>query len=109
MADGPSPKSTLHRLRRRFNELKESHEARHRPTGLGFAFADRIDYLDPQRWDAVTAKSGFFLQRKILRVIEDHGPENIQPRYVLMFRGRDPVAAIAAQVVTVAGARLRRD
>jgi hypothetical protein len=42
-------------------------------------------------------------------VIEEHGPEKIQPRYVLVFRGREPIAAIAAQVVTVTGEHLRRD
>jgi hypothetical protein len=104
-----NPKHALRRLNQQLRDLRARHAERHRPTGLGFAFADRVDYLDPQRWDAVTAEAGFFLRRDVLRVIEDHGPENIQPRYVMIFHGAEPIAAIAAQVVTITGERLRRE
>src|SRR4029077_4593609 len=49
---------------------------------------------------------GIFLRREILRVIEDHGPKNIQPRYAMIFRDQEPVAALAVQVVTVTGESL---
>lgn len=104
-----SSRRTLAQLNQRLREIQANHAERHRPTGLGFAFADRIDYLDPRRWDAVTNAESFFLRRQVLRVIEEHGPQNIQPRYALVFREREPIAAIAAQVVTVNGERLRRD
>lgn len=71
--------------------------------------ADRIDYLDPQRWDAVTRTGSFFLRREVLRVIEDHGPQNLQPRYAMVFRDGAPIAAVAAQLVTLTGERFRRD
>lgn len=109
MADSETPKNALRRLRRNLDELRERHAERRRPTGFGFAFADRIDYLDPRRWDTVTAHAGFFLRRPVLRAIEEHGPENIAPRYVLLFRGHEPVAAIAAQIITITGQHLRRD
>ncbi|MEO6568327.1 MAG: GNAT family N-acetyltransferase [Opitutaceae bacterium] len=98
----------LRRLKSSLTDLRERHRERHQPTGFGFVFADRVDYLDPVRWDAVAAPSSFFLRREVLRVIEEHGPENIVPRYALIFRGGKPVAALAVQIVTVTGERLRR-
>src|SRR5580698_8889017 len=104
--------SSAHPLRKlalSLRDLRDRHLERHRPTGFGFAFADRVDFLDPARWDAVTAGSSVFLKREVLRVIEDHGPENIQPRYTMVFRDEKPVAAIAAQIVTVKGKQLSRE
>src|SRR5438876_5314736 len=45
----------LHRLKSSIHDLQERHRDRHRPTGFGFVFADRVDYLDPARWDSVPA------------------------------------------------------
>ena len=67
----------LRRLKSSIHNLQERHRDRHRPTGFGFVFADRVDYLDPVRWDSVTANGSVFLSRDVLRVIEQHGPENI--------------------------------
>lgn len=104
----PSPsQNPLRRLASSLRDLRDRHRERHRPTGLGFVFADRVDYLDPARWDSVASNQSVFLRRDVLRVIENHGPENIQPRYALIFRGEKPVAAVAAQIVTVTGDRLR--
>jgi hypothetical protein len=55
----------------------------------------------------VTAKTSIFLRRDVLRVIEEHGPENIQPRYAVIFRGEKPVAVLAAQIVRVRGEHLK--
>lgn len=63
----------IQRIKASLNELRERHDQRHKPTGFGFAFADRVDYLDPARWDAVTAQSSVFLSRRVLRVIEAMG------------------------------------
>src|SRR5207247_4347568 len=71
--------------------------------------ADCVDYLDPHHWDSVTADQTVFLRRAVLRVIEEHGPENVQPRYAMIFRDRRPVAMLAAQVVSVTGDRLSRE
>jgi hypothetical protein len=106
----PEPaRNALRRLTSSFSDLRARHRERHQPTGFGFVLADRIDYVDPVRWDAVTRSGSFFLRRDVLRVVEAHGPENIEPRYAMVFRGSAAVAVIAAQVVTVTGERLRRD
>lgn len=108
MESSQDPRSPLRRLKEKVADVRARRAERHRPTGFGFAFADRIDYLDAARWDAVTRDGSFFLRRDILRVIERHGPENIEPRYAMVFRDGEPVAVIAAQLVTVTGERLRR-
>src|SRR5258708_38190622 len=99
MSAKAKPPHPLHRLQSSIRDLHARHRDRHRPTGFGFAFADRVDYLDPARWDLVTAKGSIFLRRAVLRVIEEHGPENIQSRYAIIFRDGNPVAVLAAQIV----------
>lgn len=89
-------------------DLREGHRARHRPTGFGFAFADSVDYLDAARWDALTDGGSLFLSRTYLRVLEEAGPENLGQRYAMIFRGREAVAAVAAQCVSVSAARVRK-
>lgn len=39
-------------------------------------------------------------------MLEAAGPENLRQRYALIFQGREPVAAVAAQVVTISAAKL---
>ena len=89
--------------------LRAGHRARHRPTGYGFALADCVDYLDAARWDAVAAPRSLFLTRPYLRVLEEAGPENLSQRYAMVFRGREAVAAVAAQCVSVTAARVRKE
>ena len=101
------PANPLRSVTATLRKISDRHQERHTPTGFGFAFADRIDYLDGARWDQAVDGQSVFMRRGVLRHIEKHGPENVQPRYVLMFRGDKPVAALAAQVVTVTGDRLR--
>lgn len=108
MSEAKSSSNPLRRLKSSLRDLHDRHRDRHRPTGFGFAFADQVDFLDPVRWDAVTAGSSVFLRREVLRVIEQHGPENIAPRYALIFWEGKAVAALAAQIVTVTGDRLSR-
>ena len=86
------------------SKARADHKLRHRPSGFGFAFADRIDYLDPAHWDSLANGASVFIQRPYLRTIETHGPANLVGRYALIFRGDRPVAAVAAQVVLVRGA-----
>src|ERR1043166_4678426 len=91
MSDKKPPRNVLRRLTASLTDLSQRHRERHRATGFGFVFADRIDYLDPERWDAVAAHGSLFLRREILRVIENHGPANIQPRYAMVFRDQTPL------------------
>ena len=89
-------------------KLREHHKERHRPSGFGFALADRIDYLDNAQWDKVTAHDSLFLSRRYLRVLEEAGPENLRPCYALVFRQKEPVAAVAAQQINVPLERLHK-
>ncbi|HEU4767277.1 MAG TPA: GNAT family N-acetyltransferase [Pyrinomonadaceae bacterium] len=98
----------LSKLVTKARDIREQHKERHRPSGFGFALADRIDYLDRKHWDHVTSHDSLFLSPRYLRVLEEAGPENLRQRYALIFRDKEPVAAIAAQSVTVSVARLRK-
>lgn len=106
MVTKPTSRNPLKRVATKLRELHERHEERHRPSGFDFALADRVDFLNGAAWEAVTASGSQFLQRKVLRVIEAHGPDNLVPRYALIFRGPQPVAAVAAQLVTVTNKHL---
>jgi hypothetical protein len=101
-------KSPVRRLVAKVAAARDRHLERHRATGFGFAFAERVGYLDAAAWDTATADGGFFLSRDFLQLAEQHGPDNVAPRYALIFRGDTPVAAVAAQVVAVEGGRLMR-
>ena len=98
----------LEKLVTKARDLREQHRERHRPSGFAFALADSIDYLDRAHWEKVTAHDSLFLSPRYLRVLEEAGPENLRQRYALIFREKEPVAAIAAQTVTVSVARLRK-
>ncbi|MEK6333408.1 MAG: GNAT family N-acetyltransferase [Acidobacteriota bacterium] len=98
----------LRKLVSKARDLRESHSQRHRPSGFGFALADSIDYLDAGRWDALTAGDSLFLSRRYLRVLEAARPENLHPRYALIFRGREAVAAVAAQSIKLSFRRTRK-
>jgi hypothetical protein len=98
----------LNKLVTKARDLREHHRELHRPSGFAFALADSIDYLDHAHWDKVTAHDSLFLSRRYLRVLEEAGPENLRPCYALIFHDREPVAAVAAQSVTVSVGRLRK-
>jgi hypothetical protein len=97
----------LNKLVTKARSLRDHHRERHRPSGFAFAVADRIDFFDKTHWDKVTSQDSLFLSRRYLRVLEEAGPENLRQCYALVFRDKEPVAAIAAQSVTVSVARLR--
>jgi len=109
MSQKPKPSNPLHKAAAALREMRERHEERHRPSGFHFAFADRIDFLNEAAWDAVAANGSLFLRRDVLRVIEKHGPDNVLPRYALVFREDKPVAALAVQIVTVTGKHVHNE
>ena len=98
----------LKKLVNKARDLRDSHQERHRSTGFGFALSDSVEYLDNERWDGLTANNSLFLSRRYLRVLEEAGPENLQQRYALIFRGRTAVAAVAAQRITVSISRVSK-
>src|SRR5260221_92763 len=102
-------RNPLHKVATALREIRERHEERHRPSGFSFAFADRVDFLNCDAWNKATKGGSIFIRRDYLRVIEKHGPENISPRYAIIFRDDQPVAAMAAQIVSVTSKHLRHE
>jgi len=98
----------LSTLLNKAKDLRQRHQERHRPTGFGFALADSVEYLDTARWDRTTQHDSLFFSRRYLHVLEKADPENLRQRYALIFRGRDAVAAVAAQLVTVSVSRVTK-
>jgi hypothetical protein len=96
----------LKKIVRRAKAIHSDHRLRRTPSGFGFALADSVDYLDAAHWDAATEGASVYLSRRYLRVVETAGPLNVQPRYALVFQGREPVVAVAAQSVTVSAASI---
>ena len=69
--------------------------------------ADRVDFLNPAHWDSLAAQT-VFLSREYLRVLEQHAPDNLEPRYAMAYAEGEPVAALLLQRVAVGGAQLRK-
>ncbi len=92
----------------KLRDAKDRHQERHRPTGFGMALADSICYLDADRWDRVASGGSFFLSRKYLETLEGAGPKGLQMRYALLFRGAQPVAAAAMQLVQISADEVAR-
>ncbi len=91
MSSQSKSRNPLRKLAESLRVLRERHGERHRPSGFGFAFADRVNFLNRETWDNITANGSLFLRRDVLRVLEQHGPENVLPRYALIFREEKPV------------------
>jgi hypothetical protein len=99
----------LKKLVGKAHDLREAHRARHRPTGYGFALSDSIDYLDATHWNALAANASIYLSPAYLRVLEKFSPENLRQRYALIFgAGNRPLAAIAAQSVSLSVSRVQK-
>src|SRR5215471_1287263 len=100
-------RNPLARLASSIHAIQKRHHERHQPSGFRFAFADSVDFLQPQHWDLVAGQSGFFLRRDVLRAIETHGAENVTHRYAVIYRDVRPMAVMAAQMVSITGKHLR--
>jgi hypothetical protein len=87
--------------------LRQRHKARRTASGLRFVLADRIDFVNAAHWDALAAQT-VFLSRDYLRVLEQHAPSNIEPRYAMAYAEQTPVAVMLFQRVAVSGDRLRK-
>ncbi|HEU4834008.1 MAG TPA: GNAT family N-acetyltransferase [Pyrinomonadaceae bacterium] len=98
----------INKLVNKARHLRDHHRERHTPSGFAFALADSIDYLNHAQWQRVTPPDSLFFSPRYLRVLEEAGPDNLRQCYALIFREKEPVAAIAAQCVTVSIARLRK-
>lgn len=68
-----------------------------------FALAERISHLDASAWNALTRDSSVFLKTPFLSALEQAMPENVSPRYALMYQGDEAIAAVCMQVVALDG------
>ena len=89
------------------HEIKARRHARRISSGLQLVLADRVDFLNPAHWDALAAQT-VFLSRDYLRVLEQHAPANLEPRYAMAYADGEPLAALLLQRVSVGGAQLRK-
>lgn len=99
------PVDTVRKLVGRLQTAGDRHEARNRPSGFGFATAERLDWLNARDWDHATSAASALLQRPYLGAVEASAPEGVRPRYALVYDGAEPVAAVVAQIVTIHGER----
>jgi Acetyltransferase (GNAT) domain len=95
-----NPSQALH-------DIKARRVARRTSSGLQLVLADRVDFLNPVHWDTLAART-VFLSRDYLRVLEQHAPGNLEPRYAMAYADGEPVAALLLQRVSVGGAQLRK-
>src|SRR5689334_5120209 len=99
--EAPSPAAAV-------TTFKERRLARRTTSGLRLVLSDRIDFVHPGDWDSL-AEQTVFLSRPYLRVLEEHGPENVEPRYAMAYNSdHKPVAIMLFQRVNVGGDRLRK-
>ncbi len=73
------------------------------PRALQVVLAEKLSHLDATRWDALTKDAGVFLQRPFLSALEAAAPDNVSPRYALLFDGDDAIAALVLQLVRIKG------
>ena len=84
----------------------DRHQRRASPSGLQAVIGDRIGFLNPAHWDALTEGASFFMSRAYRELLETHAPEGMQQRYALVYRGARPIVALAAQVLDVGATQL---
>lgn len=73
------------------------------PRTLQVVLAERLAHLSSTAWDVVTRDAGVFLRRPFLSAFERVRPGNVDPRYALLYREDEPVAALCLQLVRVQG------
>jgi hypothetical protein len=71
------------------------------PPEFRFALADSIAFLNPDHWDRVAARSGLFVSRSFLRLLEHHLPGNLSTHYAIVYAGDRPVATVVAQSLEI--------
>lgn len=100
------PKPSFSRLAASIANTQKIRRALRKPSGFKMVIADGIALVNPGHWDQVTAETTFFLSRQYLQMLEQSGPENITPRYALIYEDNLPVAAVYLQIITVTGSKL---
>lgn len=77
--------------------MSERRDLRRR-SPLHIAVADRLYDLNVDRWRRVTQGHSLFHSAAYLRMLEHLQLENIEPRYALISRDDEPVAAVCMQI-----------
>jgi hypothetical protein len=95
------PSRVLQGLRNITRRIAPREHKRLTRSGYSFAFAESASQLNPLLWGAATEDASVFLSRRYLDVLEAHRPQNLEPRYALVTEGREAIAAIACQIVTL--------
>lgn len=101
--DAVSPRRSL---KEKLKDAARAHRRRHSSTGLQFVIADSIELIPGKAWDKITHASSVYLSRNYLRVLESAAPDGLSPRYAMVFDGKVPVVAIAAQLIEISGKNL---
>lgn len=99
-------KSKIKKVATEFAEDRKLKKQLRRPTGFRLVIADGINLLDPLQWDAIVKGQSIFFQRNYLQMLECAGPENIEPRYVIIYEENSPVAALTLQIVNVSATQI---
>ncbi|MBI3820148.1 MAG: GNAT family N-acetyltransferase [Planctomycetes bacterium] len=93
-------------MAKRLAGLGTRRRARKIRSGFNFAISDSLAALSGEAWDGVTRDGDVWMRREYLSVLENHPPENIKLVFALVMRGREPVAAVAAQIAIITGERV---
>lgn len=94
------------KIKKLANNLKNVQKLRsqlRKPSGFRMVIADGISLLDPVQWDNIVKGQGFFFQRDYLLMLEGAGPENLEYRFVIIYDGSEPVAALVLQIANIKG------
>ncbi|MCC9601903.1 GNAT family N-acetyltransferase [Stieleria sp. JC731] len=75
-------------------------------SGFQFAIASRIEFLDAEHWDRVTAGASLFMSRRYLLSAQNEFSGQIVRDFAIVYDDGEPVAAIATQTFDVIGTQL---
>ena len=99
---GQNKQKTLSPVRRAMNKARGTSQ----PSGFEFVLADRLEFLNTQHWDELTAGSTVFLSRAYLTAFREAGPRDMMLRSGIIYRDGLPVACFATQTFDINGTQL---
>ena len=100
--DQPKKPGRLGQLRKALGDAKAAKQ----PSGFEFVLADRLDFLNQDHWDELTAGASVFLSRQYLSAFRDAGPRDLMLRAGIIYREATPVACFATQTFDMDGTQL---
>lgn len=77
-------------------------------SGLSFAFADQLEFLNCDHWDRAAGFGSVFLSRDYLRALNAGGLSGATMNYGLIYRTQTPVACFVTQTLEISGDQLIR-